>query len=104
MNDIESLTAEQAVSRGVLNNPTKIPSVEKFTQDELERMTDFGVLVWCSMTMVDSIWAAKVVHEMMKREETDAKRMVRRQVELIKLEGANHFVSTSILSGSPVMT
>ena len=136
MDDIGDLTPGQAVSRGLLNDPTKAPSVENFTQEELERMTDFGVLershdsirriksdiyaqnlklalgvgkpeeelvlkkvkvvmVWCSMTMVDSIWAAKVVHEMMKQGEADAKQTVTRQVGLVKLDGANHFVSIS---------
>ncbi|KAK7681683.1 hypothetical protein QCA50_015417 [Cerrena zonata] len=134
VDDLSTLTPENAVSRSLLNDPTKPPSIQKFSQEELEKMTDYGVLershdsirrirpqiyasnlklafgvggeieedlalgntkvvmAWCSGSMVDSVWAAKAVYDMIRAGKVDASQRIRREVSLEKLQGANHFV------------
>lgn len=142
IDDLETLTPADAVSRSVVDDPTKLPTISTMSSEEIEKMTDFGVLkrshdsirrirsgiyarnlrlafgigkaeeevngeglalgetkvvvVWCSMTMVDSVWAAKTVHGLIRTGEADSLQKIRRQVALEKLDGANHFVSYSL--------
>lgn len=54
-----------------------------------------AVVIWCDMSVVDCVWAAKAVADVM--DETELGR-IRRTVEFVKLESANHFVRALCLS------
>lgn len=49
------------------------------------------VVAWCDETMGDAVFAAKIIHDRLKAEQPAGK--VRRDIEMYRLEGMNHFVS-----------
>ncbi|KIP07103.1 hypothetical protein PHLGIDRAFT_35631 [Phlebiopsis gigantea 11061_1 CR5-6] len=47
------------------------------------------VVAWCDETMGDAVFAAKIIHDRLKAEQPAGK--VRRNIEMYRLEGMNHF-------------
>ena len=51
------------------------------------------LLLWCDESMHDCLWASKFVAELARAPPAEGKQ--KRQIEVERLEGANHFVSTT---------
>lgn len=55
-----------------------------------------GLILWCDMSPSLAVWGAKNLHDRMTAAEREGTRV--RQLDMIKLSGANHFVSFSTLT------